>query len=303
MNRDIAELHPTVRKMALQTGIKFRNPNYRGKLIEGYRDFETCCMVWGKGRTPQHFKDIKLGSYSHYARPLEGKVSWLSHPNRSAHYKRIAIDMVVTPNLTQRVKDIWWDSAVAYHDAYSHLADIAIDLGFRSFKASYNVDAYHFELPLVMQPDTIGACQSFAVINALQKISAKWRRKTKEECFDAAMKIYKEIKRQKKKQHLSVSLEIAYKFGYIQGYLEFDKEDLDLESFKKQGIVIAQRYNLKLKRNKEKYLAEGMGIAAHAYCFDSYRDGVYYMRNSHYNHPTFEMTDLSQIEKIYIITA
>lgn len=321
-------LYPEVKDAALQIGIRFRKETgVRMKIIETYRSFEDSCKAWGKGRNAEDFENIGISSYSKYARPNDSMVSWLSHPNQSMHYKKLAFDAVVTPDLWQEVTRFLWDARGEYKTLYSQLSDIAIEEGLRSFHASYNQDSFHFELPIVFQPDNIGACQSFAVINAIQKISSSWRRLPKYVCEEGAMMIHWKLKKRHLLQSLENSLKVAKELGYIKGYEEISFTELknthydgiyyrlgkysgapniDITEIVKltgnEGIVISQKKDYSIPKDRKESVELGKGIQQHAYSLDFVDGKGYHMRNSHSDIPTFTVTDPSVFHQIFLIT-
>jgi len=308
---DRSLLHPPVRRMldsveqTVWNSPYFKKFGRVGYTIETFRSLERAAFLWGKGRTATDFSKIGLSSRAKYANPSVAKVSWLTKPQYTMHYQRVAFDLVLAKKLGRKFTDLIWSRFYQGENLYARVGAIATDVGFRSFESSYQADSFHFELPIVMQPEDVGSCFAFSLINAKQKIEKSWRVKKKDECWKVANKLYLDHKAIGGSHPRDV-FPLAVEKGIITGFERVSIEDRKDHSFWKKnarkGVVIFQRQRATSKSRLEN-IQEGKGIEGHAYVYDSYDHNTkgLWCRNSHSDVAMFLLTDLSVIGAAYII--
>ena len=281
MKRDnrLSSLCPTLRKITLCLG-RYCNANEEFRLARRKIDaFET-------GRSKERHAEL-----------IRQKKTWV---DVSMHQNGSAVDFVICKKFLTKVVKYYWDK----DHLYDVLMEAADRFGLCSYGLTYGVDIYHFELPIIWQPES--DCFAYAVINALRWKSRKWRLMEKK---DAAREA-EVLQAESKTRTLEGILDIAKKFGWIK-----DFEEVEPENIEGTGCYVVQTRNRYLGKNRtqkiKRMIKKGEGIPGHATAVaeKDHRTGGILTLNSHgpnrsgnFTYPAqYLITNLSKISKAYKI--
>lgn len=274
-------LTPTTRKMAMQLIRAInKDPEFRKAKLYGHI-FET--------RRTQS-RQNKLFQ--------EGK-SWV---RKSPHQNGSAFDLVLCYKKFKplRITKIFWDNSIFY----SRIAEMANEIGLYSYGLVYKKDAFHFELPLIWQPES--DCFAYAIINALRTHDAGWRIMKKEnarQCAERLQEIAYKIHSQETTTNHSLfaTLSAAKSLGWILDFSEINPSEVTNTMC---CVCQTRRKNLGGEGWVKIYemINEGKGIPSHATAIKKQtRDGLVIF-NSHSNIAEYVISDYSSILKTYKIS-
>jgi len=222
----------------------------------------------------------------------EGK-SWIKY---SPHQNGSAFDLVLCYKGFKplRITKFFWNNS----PFYDLIAEMATDIGLYSYGLVYKKDAFHFELPLIVQPES--DCYAYAVINALRMRKRRWREMTKEDAAACA----EALQAAAKSHTLKATLTAARDKGWITGFSKLDNT-LDVDN---DGCFVCQTRRRPLGKNPwgkngsiTKSMEAGKGIPGHGTAIAGWHNGGLRIMNSHRNLAEYLITDFSDIMKIYKI--
>ncbi|MBT4088516.1 MAG: hypothetical protein HOE30_08500 [Deltaproteobacteria bacterium] len=217
--------------------------------------------------------------------------SWIG---RSPHQNGTAFDLVLCYKLFKplRITKFFWDNS----KFYERLQEKAHELGLFSYGLVYKKDAFHFELPIIWQPES--DCYAYAVINALRWKDTEWRRLGKSVAAVRAER----LQQYTKKKNLGGTLQVAKDLLWICDFEEVEPEDIE-----NTGCYVVQTRNVflgddKVAKQKER-VRVGQGIAGHATAVaEKDKKGIWTLNSHEKTYPAqYCISDFSQISKAYKI--
>jgi len=272
IEKRLSQLSPTTMKLALQLC----------RAINGHNEIRKAGLM-------AHIFETKRTQERQNELFKQGK-SWVK---RSTHQNGSAFDLVLVYKAFKplRITRFFWDSS----SHYKIIQKLAHNLGLYSYGLVYNQDAFHFELPLIWQPES--DCFAYAVVNALRWNDAAWRMYGKAEAKDFAEVLQRDTT---KKYNLKGVLEAAEAKGWIKGFKQIDISDATNDM-----CCVCQTKHTYLGDDKwdkiNEMVRQGRGIPSHSTAIGKITKKGVVILNSHYNLAEYVIEDTSYIYRTYQI--
>lgn len=285
---------------------EFDRIGVKSEIFETSRTLDMCCYTWGFGRTEKDFRDIGLTSKKHFAKPSEEQRSYTNKPQDTRHYKDLtgycaAFDLVLKKNIKGYWKHLWggqeWEM-----ELIRTVAKIGQRNGLRNLGEVYNWDHFHFELPMVRQPEV--DCFGYVIMSSLAMHDEYYRGRPEA----SLAKLAEQIQGTRKVGNVRDSLEKAKKMGLIRSWEKVDHRDFEELKKENRPLIVSQKFRVGINNWNDllPYILKGQGEPRHtiAVCPKRWKgrnEGLWCM-NTQKEVYTYCISDPELIQAVYTYT-